>query len=72
MANARRATVKLAASRDERPAVQNTCKVPSPCFHNQPKVLLSFICEADESSTHLASVCCAIERRWQHGGAGRK
>jgi hypothetical protein len=25
-----------------------------------------------ESSTHLASVCCAIERRWQHGGVGRK
>jgi hypothetical protein len=41
-------------------------------FHNQLGVLFSFIYKVDQSSTHLASVCCAIERSWQHGGVGRK
>jgi hypothetical protein len=36
-----------------------------PCVSHlyQPEVLFSFICNVDESSTHLANVCSAIERR---------
>jgi hypothetical protein len=64
--------VKLSPCRNTRPAVQNTYKVRSACFHLQPEVLFSFTCTIDLSSTHLASVCCEIKRRWQHGGAGRK
>jgi hypothetical protein len=65
-------TVKLNRCREERPAVQNTYKVRLTLFHNQPELLFSFICIIAESSTHLASVCSAIERRWQHGGVGPK
>jgi hypothetical protein len=53
------ATVKLARSHDH----HNTYKDAATSFYNQPKVLFSFIGYVDKSSTHLASVCCAIERR---------
>jgi hypothetical protein len=40
-------TVKLALSTNTRSAMHKTREVRSPCFHNQPEVLFSFICKVD-------------------------